>query len=469
MFHLAENVFDCIRSWIVGNAVQYFVATETNPTANDYLYKIVKNSWEVDKLDTLKILVNWRDCRGGKGDYTGFIVAIAYLYQLDPEWINVNLSVIPEYGRWLDLIQLWHICEEGKDQIMNTIIKQLNIDQTTEKVSQLAKWIPSENGLWDRFTKDRFCIAMCKTMFNVTIVEREHLKKLRKEYIVPLRAKLSLIETKMCENKFQDIDYEHVPSVAMNKLNKAFMRNDKTRFEEYLTKVGKGKAKINSAQVYPHDLVHKYMIYGHEDLVIEAQWKEIKKKTCAFKHSISVVDVSSSMQGTPMEVAIALGLLGLCNNKVITFSANPKLHDIPDGSLLSQVTNIKNMDWGGNTNFELVMNLVLDLVISGTKINQVFVFSDMQFDKAMVNGDATHYNIIKLKFKEQGVQMPSIVFWNLRGDTNDFSVTCDENGVVMLSGYSPSLLNIMEMEEITPLSMMLKIIRGPRYDAVKAP
>jgi len=63
----------------------------SDAACNSLLYELVKSSWEVDKLDTLKILMNWRDCRGGKGDYSGFLVAMAYLYKLDPSWVEATI------------------------------------------------------------------------------------------------------------------------------------------------------------------------------------------------------------------------------------------------------------------------------------------------------------------------------------------------------------------------------------------
>jgi hypothetical protein len=454
---------------------------------NEKLYQLIDASWEVDKLDTLKILMNWRDCRGGKGDYSGFLVAMAYLWQKDPEWVEANIGVIPEYGCWLDLVKLWHISMEGKSQLMTTLVNRLETDLRllqagdTSGISLLAKWLPSENSKWDRFTKDRFCIALCKHLFALSYkqkVSNTHLKEMRQEYLAPLRKHLSLVESKLCEKNYGDIEYEKVPSVAMHKYKKAFSRNDRERFSQYLAKVAAGKSKINSSQVYPHDLVRGYMNRSSytEDPVVEAQWKEIKKKVVesgAFERSIAVVDVSGSMSGTPMEVAIALGLLGIGegnSNRVITFSERPQLHTIPEGSLYTQVQNIMRMEWGANTNFEKVMDLVFGMVVGGAPIYRVYIYSDMQFDKAMSMGSVVHFERIKTMFEEAGFDLPQIVFWNLRGDTGDFPVTCNESGVVMLAGYSPSLLSsIIDKDDITPLNMMFKIIRGPRYNAVVSP
>jgi len=172
-----------------------------------------------------------------------------------------------------------------------------------------------------------------------------------------------------------------------------------------------------------------------------------------FDNSIAIVDVSGSMEGIPMTVAIALGLLscGPWNeNQVISFSSTPKLHvtDI-NSSLYDQVNTLKRIDWGMNTNVSAAIDLVKNL----PKIKRLYIFSDMQFDD---NFD--HDTNIE------------IVYWNLRGSTGDFPIQSNNKGVTMLSGYSPSLLtSLLGNEELTPLSIMFKTIHSERYSKVMAP
>jgi hypothetical protein len=470
------------------------VMDEWDNEQNKKLYTMIDESWDVNPLDTLKILMNWRDCRGGKGDHRGFVVAMRYVAIHYKEWFDENIEVIPTYGCFLDLVKLWHIIpSESKRLVMNFLRRCLENDIHTLKrvsdgsVSLVAKWLPSENSKWDRYPGDkreighgRFTHALCRNLFNIGDEERvksSDIKKLRCEYLVPLRAHIDIVETKLCQKMYDDIEYEKVPSVALLKYKKTFKRHDADRFLQYLSDVTNGEKKINASQVYPHDLVRHYL-HTHTPLdpVVEEQWKEIKKKVLAskaFDRSIVVCDVSGSMSGTPMEVAIALGLLGMFNNKIITFSKEPQLFHVNDGPLYQQVRAVRDMDWGYNTDFERVMDLVLGMNASlnnEQSIKRIFVFSDMQFDQAMTNADKTHFEKIKIKFKAAGTEIPQIIFWNLRGDTSDFPVSYDEKGVVLMSGYSPSLLKgLLDGVEITPLQCMLNIIHNERYDIVKAP
>jgi hypothetical protein len=92
------------------------------------------------------------------------------------------------------------------------------------------------------------------------------------------------------------------------------------------------------------------------------QWKSYVaklQKSGKLSSAIAVCDVSGSMNGEPMEVAIALSLLvselaaepykGL----LITFSEKPQLHEIKGSSLVEKVEDIKDMAWGMNTNLQV--------------------------------------------------------------------------------------------------------------------
>ena len=464
-------------------------------TDNSNLYKLIDASLAIDPLDTLKILFNWRDCRGGKGDYDGFLVAINYLLTNQPHIILHNIKHIPEYGSYLDLVKLWTTVSNNKmisNVIMQIIVEQLEMDKQLletgdendkKKISLLAKWIPSENAHWDHMavpTKDpsapklpkpRFCINLCRMLFGEPNPRAIHLKKMRKEYLVPLRTHLRIVEQNLAAKTYNEINYSAVPSLAMKKYRAAFARHDAERFMEYMRQVKTGAVKINAGQVYPHDLVRHYLngaVDITEDTVIEAQWSVIAEKVCSlgvFDNSLVVCDVSGSMSGTPMEVAIALGILGMNNRRLITFSAEPQIHNVIGETLREQVASVRNMDWGMNTDFAKVCELILSL--EDTTITKIFIFSDMQFDEAIQNGSSTHFEVLKRRFEDIGRVMPTIIFWNLRGRTSDFPVRSNEDGVVMLSGYSPSLLTaLLGGEEITPLNIMLKIIHSPRYDAI---
>ncbi len=60
----------------------------------------------------------------------------------------------------------------------------------------------------------------------------------------------------------------------------------------------------------------------------------------------------------------------------------------------------------------------------------------------------------------QDIKFPKIICWNLRNSTtNTMTVTKDEKGYVMLSGFSSELLNcLLNAEDFNTNKMMKKIL-----------
>jgi hypothetical protein len=93
-------------------------------------------------------------------------------------------------------------------------------------------------------------------------------------------------------------------------------------------------------------------------------------------------------------------------------------------------------------------------------IPDLLVISDMQFDEAELlaaGGRKTaHAKIVEL-FASVGMQVhghplqpPNIIFWNVLADTVGYPAATDQKGVMLLSGFSPSLMKFIlsgEMEE----------------------
>jgi len=193
-----------------------------------------------------------------------------------------------------------------------------------------------------------------------------------------------------------------------------------------------------------------------------------------------MADVSGSMSGTPMHVAIALGILvsEVCHpafrDKVLTFSEDPQWHQLqPDAAFVAKVQSLQAAAWGQSTDFAKAMRKIAELV-SAERLEQhdvpdLLVVSDMQFDEARGGyggggGEAPHahrwntaHAEIAQLFHQVGMQVhgrplnpPNIIFWNVRADTVGYPAAADQKGVMLLSGYSPALMKFIlsgEMEE----------------------
>ena len=105
-----------------------------------------------------------------------------------------------------------------------------------------------------------------------------------KEYrktLAKLRAYGNVVETKMSESAWSEINYETVPAKANMKYDKAFERHDLDRRAEYLEKVFLGEGKLNANGLMPYEIVHRitkgeYYCPGFKgDLLSELMWKKI--------------------------------------------------------------------------------------------------------------------------------------------------------------------------------------------------
>ena len=457
---------------------------------------LLNEAFEEEPLDTLKILFHGRDCRGGKGDRKPFLAAMQHLWRNQPAWFLENFREIPTFGRWLDLFELLVENQENQENqesdrdtepLIDLIVETLKSDMEKLNsgefgISLLAKWFPSEGHKWDRRpVRDLIC-ARLFTVTGVTGVTKHHYRRLRKEVLTPLREHLKIVESQMCAGGWHHIEYGHVPSVAMSRLRKAFVKHDEPRFKEWLSEVKSGEKKIHADQLYPHDIVRHFLGQKDDeddaDQVLEVQWSAIveKYRPLIGEESIAIADVSGSMAGTPLEVSIALGLLIATVSKqpLITFSEHPEIHEIRANSLREQIKEIEGMDWGGNTNFEAVFELLLTLP---NPPKRLFVFSDMQFDQAMgihmsrssSATAATTFERMRQRYREAERPFPSIVFWNLRCETEDFPTEQDERGVALVSGFSPSLLTSVLSDDFSPYGVMRQAIDNSRYDCIRAP
>jgi hypothetical protein len=295
----------------------------------------------------------------------------------------------------------------------------------------------------------------------------------------------STVEQLMCANEFDKINYSHVPSKAMSDYMKAFGKRDGERFTSFIESVKKGDVKINAGAVYPYDIV-KNLKYGSSDGA-DVQWDALPNYLENNNEQfLPVVDVSGSMECpagnnpnvTCMDVAISLGLYiserneGAFKDSFITFSNRPSLQ-VLKGSLSERYKQLARADWGMSTNIEKVFTTILNSATSNNvpqseMPTMVLILSDMEFNQGTSgNWNKSAQEIFESKFAEAGYKMPKIVYWNIQSRNNNFPVQFNKEGVSLVSGFSPSLLiNLLSGEDLTPLSMMLKIVNSDRYQSI---
>jgi len=437
----------------------------------EQLREYLRNIWEDSPMDCVKVIFWTRDFRGKsgcKGERKVFIDAMTWLSEEHPETFEKLLKFVPEYGRWKDLLELWWTKPEA---IGHLFVDQLRKDKADmdagRSVSLCAKWFPTERCSLDK--KFGIYSIIAKEMGLTS-------RLLRKDYLVPLRAKAEVVESIMPE--WEKIDYSHVPALAMKNLRNAFLKHDEERFQAYLLSVQRGEAKINTGTLYPYQMINSYMKGCNVDQTLEVMWKDFVEKVRAkgtLKNVIPVCDVSGSMDGLPMEVCISLGLLlseintGTFASKVFTFHQHPTLFTVQGETLLDRVKCLMRAPWGGNTNFQATVDLLLqELKKTGsTEQHTIVVFSDMQFDQAD-NRYQTNHSAMVQKFVKAGIPFPRIVYWNLRGNTVDFPTCSWDQNVALVSGFSGNTFDLfLDAPVINPYLIVRKAIDNPRYQPLE--
>lgn len=383
------------------------------------------------------------------------------------------------------------------DQISHLFAQRLRSDVemlklgNLNKISLAAKWCPSLDSSFDRITL--LCETIAKKVFpRAECVEYEGVEeahyayrvrdRLRKEVLVPLRRALELPEVYIGANNWGSLPYNRVASVAMKIYKSKFFKHDEERFKEYLEKVKLGKATIAAGALLPHEIIASLNDEGSVAAeVAELQWKRMVEDMAnvgKLSNCLAVSDVSGSMSGIPMEVSVALGVLVSelseepWKGKLITFSQKPQLQIVKGESLKSKTEFVRRMEWGMNTDFQKVFDVILQVAVKGKlkadeMIKRLFVFSDMEFDQSSLNPWETDYEAIVRKYREKGYGecVPEIVFWNLR-DSRATPVPANQPGVALVSGFSKNLMKIF-LEKggvMDPLAVMEVAISGKEYE-----
>jgi Mg-chelatase subunit ChlD len=231
--------------------------------------------------------------------------------------------------------------------------------------------------------------------------------------------------------------------------------------------------------------------------LLNSQWRDSSSLTGALENMIAMVDISGSMVGDPLDVAIALGIRiaekSKLGKRVMTFTRDPKWVNLePYNNFTSQVEAIERGEVGYNTDFYKALNLILDAIVENKMEPEdvenmtLVMLSDMQIDSAesdesysytttKLQKRAALYENIKLKYEEAGMRVhgkpykpPHMLFWNLQCTGGAPSLSSEKN-VSMMSGFSPALLNLFcekgidSLQSCTPWSILVESLNNNRY------
>lgn len=536
--------------------------------------KILETGTPVEVAHLFILIFATRNTRGGKGEKKlAYEMFLEVLKAMPRTGLEV-LRLFPHYGYWKDLFLLMELVKrdptlpsDTKEKFNKTCKTILGAQLTADikvvqdyeeqkksgennvsppKISLVAKWFPRESSSLDK--KTDFVSGFAKEFFNQDSADNRgswesSSKAMYRSTIVKLTSLLKLPEVLLAAQREDEINFGMVASKATLRLRKVFMNEDKNggirsddpkrlrmaeNFVDQMLKKG-----LKGAQLMPHEIVEKILktnVSKIEAMVLDAQWKSLRESVLSQINEadadfdptkmVPLSDVSGSMYGTPMAVAIALGILiseithEAFRDLVMTFESTPRWHKLdPSMTIVEKVRSLASAPWGGSTNFKAAYDLILDVAVKSKLDHKdmpvLIVFSDMQFDIATGCGGryfdtseaptekewSTMHVVIQERFAMVGQTLgwedttpTPIVYWNLR-NTSGHPVDKDQDGAVLLSGFSPSLLKLVmqgkvledievevmqpdgttkkEKVRVTPEQILYKLLNDEMYYPVK--
>ena len=327
-------------------------AAMRNRTDEDVIL-MFRKAFEESPIYAMKCLFYIRDVRGGQGERRFFRVVIRDMAKQDSmrEAVRRNMENIAEYGRWDDLYAF--VGTPLENEAFALIKKQLALDVQCKTPSLLAKWLKSEN-------------ASSKETTRLGNITRRHLNMTHKEYrkvLAVLRTRINIVEKLMSENRWEEIEFDKIPSKAGLIYKNAFARRDiiKAKYEKFAKDEN---TKVNAGTLYPYEVVekvhsHYYRMTETDRAMLNKYWANLTDYfNGANFNALAMVDTSGSMMGTPMNVAVSLGLYcaeragGPFANHYISFSSRPQLIECEGIDFVDKTQRIMRSNLCENTNIE---------------------------------------------------------------------------------------------------------------------
>lgn len=389
-------------------------------------------------------------------------------------------------------------------------------------MTNAIKFIPSEGKRHDYLRM--FLIARIFCDGDITKIMQRGVNFVRfaqttfRHLTTALRCISGVVESIMSGGRWKEINPSYVPAGALNKYRKAFMNElldtpltlsqsetgnrttdaDRIQLRKDMIQAaidgamkGAGMDIIKLARL----MVDIHKITATDALVIHAQFMSIVKDMKTMLHKeydeslalwmeeggdpatkplspfdvIATIDTSGSMESAKvLEPAVVIGILITMISDLgsffITFSDNPRLvHlDTSKGTIVDWFKAANYGDWGGSTNMDGAMNLLLDLFKKVRQTRPTFdgrvnhiILTDGQFNMSgssaspgfgynSVYDYSTQWNTfadrMKERFTHAGFALPLTCFWNMNHTSPGFPAHGKYRGLTLAEGLSQGLL-----------------------------
>ena len=457
-----------------------------------YIMDLFLKAYKEDKVLTLRTLFYGRDIRKGLGERRIIRVILKNIEKV--EFFNIReriefdikylMGLVTMYGRFDDLFSLDDtIYEKEMYNYYWTVMYNdyLKIKKDSKaNISLCGKWAPSINAS----NKNKRRLAAKLIEYNN--LNKVTYNKIRKE----LLKKLEVVEVKMCQNRWEEIVLENLPSKAFNNYMSCFYNRIPEKMSELKENIKNKKVEINTEAIYPYEIIRSMELYNVRqrnndfylslrkyDEMRELQWKNLPNYIEEDNNVLVVADTSGSMWGgdsNPINISISLALYfserncGPYHNKFITFASEPSYIQLEDCmSLDEKISKIPSIIDSTNLVkvFDLILKTAIDNNLSQTDFpKSVIVISDMQFDMG-AKADKILLDEIKEKYNKNNYEIPNIIFWNVASNGRPCMMSLsDDVKINMVSGSSPTVFkSILNLVKCTPYESMLEILNSDRY------
>jgi len=506
----------------------------TNLTSN---VKISREKFVELMTVAYKMVGHTRDIIDGKGEYALAYMQVLVWNEFYPELARFVLSQFVSsdghpYGSWKDIKYFCNYCKSKgisvSDPLMQhafkLIIEQIRTDTISEKKSLVAKWVPRSKSqrfgwIFNELAIMYFnnYIRTAKTNLQIDRAINKAKMSFRK-LLADMNRQLDTTQIHQCAGTWSKIDHSKTTSITISKQKTAFLNKKKDgtqrsenddrvqcaeNFTDRIKKAAAGEVEmkgkrmgLNTFTIQARDLIRRSIrekdIQTEIDL-LNSQWRDNSSQTGELGPMVAMLDFSGSMNGDPIDCAMALGCRvaekSILGKRVMSFSTNPTWHNL-DGcdNFVDMIRVLQNGEVGYSTNFHGAFDRILDAIVEKQLTpDQVegmilAIFSDMQIDDPTVKAPSnmeSFYESMERKYSETGVRLwgkpfkpPHILFWNLRS-TSGFPSLSSQKNVSMMSGFSPALLNLFcekgmdALQGCSPWSILVEQMNKPRYQCLE--
>ena len=468
----------------------FFICGASRNMPEEDIITIFNEAYQKDSTIALRLLFWARDIEQGLGERRIFRIIINWLNESVLKNLLKEENFINNIVRVDDIVYLANqfVLTKRYELADKIIVFLFELLKNKNIQSIVAKWMPRKKSQYKELVK-----YMRSNGFINSYSEYRH-------KIVSLT---NVVEQKMSANKWDSIELEKVPSLAMKKYKQAFNRHG--ILESYVKKVVNEEAKVNAKRLFPYDIVRevliKYLnildstytnnIYNSEienlniqRQLLNEQWKSLKELDDLPKEFqvIPIIDVSGSMlipKYLPISIALGLGLYMAENNPnkdfrnyFLTFSNYPKFQKIIGSDIVEKVKNALNSDWGMSTNLELAFNCILkkaknDNVPPEEMPTHILILSDMEFNMSVKNPDNNAYEMIRREYESAGYNMPTVIYWNLNGRIGNVPALASDKHTLLISGASQNVINfVLKKGYEDMMQLILEITENFRYSHI---